>query len=293
MRVEIRFAVVIGVLITLILSGSYTSLEQLVTKAWLPETSDVLRIAHRGASGYAPENTMAAFDQAYKMGADMLELDVQLSSDGQVVVFHDTKLNRTSSGRGPIKNMTLNQLRQLDAGSWYNIRFRGQRIPTLEDVLQCYGGKIPLLIELKSSSQNPGIEQKTAEIIQKFNEDKSLALHNQIIVQSFNMKSLLLFHKLLPEVPLAVLTSNSYELRDERLHELARFAQVLSISRPLVTEENVRRVHDAGMKVFVWNVRHLFDIPSLLHAKVNGIITDYPDMLPIRQGESTAKLTDE
>lgn len=293
MRVEIRFAVVIGVLITLILSGSYTSLEQLVTKAWLPETSDVLRIAHRGASGYAPENTMAAFDQAYKMGADMLELDVQLSSDGQVVVFHDTKLNRTSSGRGPIKNMTLHQLRQLDAGSWYNIRFRGQRIPTLEDVLQCYGGKIPLLIEIKSSTQNPGIEQKTAAIIQKFNEDKSLALHNQIIVQSFNMNSLLLFHKLLPEVPLAVLTSNSYELRDERLHELARFAQVLSISRPLVTEENVRRVHDAGMKVFVWNVRHLFDIPSLLHAKVNGIITDYPDMLPIRQGESTAKLTDE
>ncbi|WP_422660252.1 glycerophosphodiester phosphodiesterase [Paenibacillus sp. EC2-1] len=293
MRVELRLAVVIGVLLTLILGSTYTSLEQLVSKVWLPETSDVLRIAHRGASGYAPENTMAAFEQAYKMGADMLELDVQLSNDGQVVVFHDTRLNRTSSGRGTVQNMTLHQLRQLDAGSWYNSRFRGQKIPTLDDILQYFGGKIPLLIELKSSTQNSGIEQKTAEIIQKYNQELSLNLQNQIIIQSFNITSLRLFHELLPEVPLAVLTSNSYELRDERLYELARFAQVLSISRPLVTEEKVQRVHDAGMKVFVWNVRHLFDIPSLLHAKVDGIITDYPDMLPTRQGESTAKLEDD
>lgn len=287
MRLGLWFVMVLVIVLGLIIGGASPSLEQWVTQVWLPESSrDVLRIAHRGASGYAPENTMAAFEQAYKMGADMLELDVQLSIDGQVVVIHDTKLNRTSSGKGPVQNMTLHQLRQLDAGSWYSSRFRGQKIPTLEDVLQSFGGKIPLLIEMKSSSQNPGIEQKTAEIIQKYNLDPSLNIQNQIIIQSFNIKSLQLFHELLPKVPLAVLTSSSFELKDERLRELSHFAHVLSVSRPLVTEENVRRVHDAGMKVFVWNVRHLLAIPPLLHANVDGIITDYPDMLPTHRYES-------
>lgn len=269
----------------LIIGGTYSSLEQWVINDWISAANvDVLRIAHRGASGYAPENTMAAFEQAYHMGADMIELDVQLSSDGQVVVIHDTKVNRTSSGKGHVQNMTLNQLKQLDAGSWYSSKFRAQQIPTLDDVLQRFGGKIPLLIELKTSAVNPGIEQKTAELIHKYVRDQSWAI-NGIIIQSFDVQSLRKFHEILPEIPLSVLISRSSELKNGRLSEFAEFVQYLSISRHVVTEAHVRMIQDAGMKVFVWDVRHLLDIPPLLNAKVNGIITDYPDIVPTHMYE--------
>ncbi|WP_054955520.1 glycerophosphodiester phosphodiesterase [Paenibacillus dakarensis] len=242
---------------------------------------DLLRIAHRGASGYAPENTMAAFEKAYHIRADMIELDVQLSKDGQLVVIHDSLVNRTSSGKGGVHKMTLNQLRKLDAGSWYNSRFRGQKIPTLEDVLQRFGGKIPLLIEMKSSAANSGIERKLAELIQKYDQQSSREMKDTIIVQSFNIKSLQTFHKISPEIPIAVIVSRSAEIKEEQLNELAPFAQYLTVSSSLVTEEIVTRIQRTGMKVFVWNIQNLLDIPSYINAGVNGIITDYPDIVPI------------
>lgn len=281
MRLGLCFILFAVMSLKLSMGGVYSSLEIRVTNDWVPESNDnILRIAHRGASGYAPENTMAAFEQAYKMDADMIELDVQLSSDGQVVVIHDAKLNRTSSGKGPVQNMTLNQLQQLDAGSWYSSKFHAEKIPRLDDVLKRFGGKIPLLIELKSSKSNPGIEQRTAELLQKYSRNQSFEIKKGVIIQSFDIQSLRNFHEILPEVPLAVLTSSSSDLKETYLREHALLAQYLSISRSLATETNVRRIHDAGMKVFVWNTNQLLGIPPILHARVNGIITDYPDIVP-------------
>lgn len=99
-------------------------------------------IAHRGASGYAPENTFAAFDIAAEMNADFIELDVQLTKDGQIVVIHDDKVDRTTDGSGFVKDFTLKKLQSLDAGSWYGAEFKGERIPLLEEVLKRYHSKI-------------------------------------------------------------------------------------------------------------------------------------------------------
>lgn len=125
-------------------------------------------IAHRGASGYAPENTIAAFDLAVKMNADMIELDVQLTKDRQIVVIHDDRVDRTTNGSGFVKDFTLEELQKLDAGSWYGPAFQGERIPTLEAVLKRYHKKIGLLIELKGHPSQVGIEEEVGQLLGQF-----------------------------------------------------------------------------------------------------------------------------
>ena len=140
-------------------------------------------IAHRGASGYAPENTFAAFDLAAEMNADMIELDVQLTKDRQIVVIHDDRVDRTTNGSGFVKDFTLEELQKLDAGSWYGPAFQGERIPTLEAVLKRYHKKIGLLIELKGHPSQVGIEEEAGQLLGQF----SFSINN--IVQSFQFRS--------------------------------------------------------------------------------------------------------
>ncbi|WP_106768419.1 glycerophosphodiester phosphodiesterase [Paenibacillus faecalis] len=239
----------------------------------------ILRIAHRGASGYAPENTMAAFERARALGADMIELDVQLSRDDHAVVIHDTNVNRVSNAKGLVRNMTLEQLQKLDVGLWYDPLFKGEKIPTLEEVLERFGGKMPLLIEMKSPAIYPGIEQKVADLLRKYRLDKPSEEIPEVIVQSFNSVSLQRFHKIMPSVPLAVLVSNPLELTDGRIGEFVQFAQYVNPSLDAANKDNIQKIHKAGMKVFVWNVKHMLDMALLQNSAVDGIITDYPDLL--------------
>ncbi|MDQ3542192.1 MAG: glycerophosphodiester phosphodiesterase, partial [Chloroflexota bacterium] len=109
----------------------------------------MLAIAHRGASGHAPENTRAAFDLAIETGADMIETDVQLTRDGQLVLFHDDLVNRTSKGLGPLADHTLEELQVLDLGSWFGATFAGQRIVTLDEFVQKYLPRVPVCVEIK------------------------------------------------------------------------------------------------------------------------------------------------
>ena len=112
----------------------------------------VLVIAHRGFSGAAPENTLAAFKKAMEVDSDMMELDVRFSKDGQVVVMHDDTLDRTTNGRGKVSDYTLKELKQFDAGSWFAPQFAGEQIPTLVEVLEFAKGRIPVNFEIKDES---------------------------------------------------------------------------------------------------------------------------------------------
>ena len=114
--------------------------------------STFMVIAHRGASAYAPENTLAAFDLAIRMGVRHIEFDVHSSCDGHIVVIHDDTLDRTTNGSGPVSNHTLAPLRELDAGSWFGAAFAGERVPTFDDVLSRYGGRIHIHAEIKGHS---------------------------------------------------------------------------------------------------------------------------------------------
>ena len=122
-------------------------------------------VAHRGATGYAPENTIAAFDLAVDMKADYIEIDVQRSKDGELVVIHDTTVNRTTNGSGKVGALTFEQLRSLDTGSFKGEQFAGEQIPTFEEILDRYHGKIGILIELKAPELYPGIEEQVAEAL--------------------------------------------------------------------------------------------------------------------------------
>ncbi|WHX24614.1 glycerophosphodiester phosphodiesterase family protein [Virgibacillus halodenitrificans] len=238
--------------------------------------SQVANVAHRGASGHAPENTMAAFDKAFKMKADYIEIDVQMTEDGELVVIHDTTVNRTTNGVGNIKDLTLEQVEQLDAGSWFSNTFSGERIPTFEEVIDTYRGKIGILIELKSPELYPGIEEKMAEVLKERKMDRPN--NNKIIIQSFNHTSVQASKELLPNIPHGVLAGMSWkDVTDEQLAKFATYADFFNPNLNIVSPELLQRVHTHDMKMYPYTVRIQEQADNLLQLGVDGIITDFPE----------------
>ncbi|PTX48496.1 glycerophosphoryl diester phosphodiesterase [Melghirimyces profundicolus] len=242
--------------------------------------SKFLNVAHRGASGHAPENTLAAFDKAVEMKADYFELDVQRSKDGHLVLMHDTTVDRTTDGTGAVKDLTLTELKALDAGSWFSDKYAGEKIPTLEETLDRYRGTgIKILIELKSPSLYPGIEQQVADMLAEKNLDNR---GDKIIVQSFDHDSVQRFHRQMPSVPVGVLVSyTAYKetgVTDDDLDSFAGYADYVNPNKALVDAELVRRVHQHGMKILPYTVRDREAADRLFEAGVDGFITDYPEL---------------
>lgn len=157
-------------------------------------------IAHRGASGEAPENTLAAFRLAIAQGADMIELDLHQSKDGALVVCHDLKLYRTARVKKTINQLTLKELKRLEVGGWFHPRFSGEAIPTLEEVLKLAVNRILLNIEIKQGSPfYPGIEERLVELLESFQ------IIDSVLVSSFDEKALAKTHTLNPRIPIGLL----------------------------------------------------------------------------------------
>lgn len=248
-----------------------------ITQPSLAEAAEIKidNVAHRGASGYAPENTIAAFDKAVEMKADYIEIDVQRSKDGELVVIHDTTVDRTTNGSGPVQSLTYNELRNLDAGSFKGTEFAGEKIPSFDEILDRYHGKTGILIELKAPELYPGIEESVALELKERNLDK---LQNEkIIIQSFNFESMKKMNDLLPKVPIGVLTSSRLHTTQQALKEFSTYADYFNPSYTIVTKELVNQVHAEGMKIQSWTVRSQETADFLLEMQVDGIITDYPD----------------
>ena len=239
------------------------------------ERKQVENVAHRGATAYAPENTIAAFDLAVEMKADYIEIDLQRSKDGELVIIHDTTVDRTTDGTGRVGDLTLAQLRSLDAGSWMGEQFAGQQVPTFEETLDRYRGKVGILIELKAPELYPGMEEQVAAILTERNLDKPQ--NEKIIIQSFNFESMKKMDQLLPKVPVGVLTSSSTHTTAEALQEFATYAEWFNPSYRIVTEELVERVHALDMQIGSWTVRSQEAADFLFEMGVDAIITDYPD----------------
>jgi glycerophosphoryl diester phosphodiesterase len=244
------------------------------------ELKQVDNVAHRGAAGYAPENTIAAFDKAVEMKADYIEIDVQRSKDGELVIIHDTTINRTTDGSGNVKDLTFHQLRSFDAGSWMGEEFSGEKIPTFDEILDRYHGKVGILIELKAPELYPGIEEEVAEELKERNLDKPQ--NEKIIIQSFNFESMKKINSLLPKVPVGVLTSSIADTTDEALKEFSTYADYFNPSYRIVTKDLVNRVHSLDMKISSWTVRSQEAADFLLEMDVDAIITDYHDYVDPR-----------
>ncbi|WP_342573976.1 glycerophosphodiester phosphodiesterase family protein [Solibacillus sp. FSL K6-1781] len=244
------------------------------------ERKQVSNVAHRGATAYTPENTIAAFDLAVDMKADYIEIDVQRSKDGELVLIHDTTVDRTTDGTGKVGDLTLEQLRSLDAGSWKGEQFAGEPIPTFEEILDHYHGKIGILIELKAPELYPGIEEQVAAALIERNLHKPQ--NEKIIIQSFNFESIKKMDQLLPKVPIGVLTSNRADTTLEALQEFSTYADWFNPSYGIVTKELVNQVHSLGMQIGSWTVRSQEAADFLFKMGVDAIISDYPDYVDPR-----------
>jgi glycerophosphoryl diester phosphodiesterase len=229
-------------------------------------------LAHRGASAYAPENTLAAFRLAIEQQADWLEMDVQQTKDGQLVVFHDLRMERTTDGSGALRELTLEQVRQLDAGSWYGPGFAGERVPTFEEVVALAREQnVRIFPEVKDPRLYPGIEERVAAVISSYEyEDRT-------IIQSFDMTSLERMRALNPRLKLAALYTAASPLRGDPPPGVS----VVGPPWEAVTSDPalVRDAHASGHQVVVWSVEGAAAVPPLIDARVDGIITSRPDVV--------------
>ena len=231
-----------------------------------------LNVAHRGASALAPENTIAAFDRAVEVEADVLELDLHLSRDGELVVIHDDTLDRTTDGHGPVNERSLEELKRLDAGRWFGEGFAGQRIPMLDEVLDRYARKVPLALEIKAGSTFfPGIEEKVVSALRQH------AAIDQAAVASFDHYALRRLKEIEPTIRTAALLVG----RPVSLSALAGPAKAngLALEASFVTKTEVEACRAAGLQIVVWVVNDPARMRHFIRLGVDGIITDRPDLL--------------
>jgi glycerophosphoryl diester phosphodiesterase len=227
-------------------------------------------IGHRGSPVYAPENTLASFEAAIRQGADAIEFDVNLTADNRVIVIHDSRVERTTNGRGFVSRLPLDVIRTLDAGSWFLDQFQGEKIPTLEEVFEWMGHRIFMNIELKKYSP-PGdkLIDEVVAIVKKFN------IQERILFSSFYSANLLKAKQLLPEVPCGLLV---------RAGVLGRTALNSGLQNPEydaihphlrdVNPELINRSHEMGKKVNVWTVNRQEDIKKICGWGVDTFFTD-------------------
>lgn len=227
-------------------------------------------VAHRGASGEAPENTLAAFRRALEMGVDAVELDVHLCADGEPVVIHDSLLDRTTGAKELVKDLPLDALRRLDAGRWFGERFAGERIPTLAEALDLLR-PVRVIVEIKNGPIfYPGIAGLVADLVR-------VAGHRAVTVSSFDHPVLLDVKAHAPELETAVL----YFARPLDPVRLARDvgAGVLQPHWTYLTPDAVSGAHAAGLRVETWVVDEPAHLAHVIGLGVDGVITNHPDRL--------------
>jgi len=238
-------------------------------------------VAHRGASGWAPETTPASYRLALEMKADYLELDVQMTKDGEIVAIHDALVDRTTNGKGAIGEITLAQLKELDAGSWFNRtypekasrEFAGQRVPTLQEVIDlAKNSGAGLYIETKNPElYPPNFEAMLLDIVRRNGFEK------RVMVQSFNGRSVQKVKELDAGIPTALLIEISKG--DPVDDTLAAGANELAIEYKQLTPEILSKAQKRGLTVAVWTVDEEEDLRRMIHLGVQRIITNYPDRL--------------
>lgn len=225
------------------------------------ESPMFVKIAHRGASAYEPENTIRSFERAIEMKADMVEFDVRQSLDGRLVVIHDAKVDRTTGGRGMVSEKTLSELKGLDAG-------KGERIPTFEEALDACSGRTRLVIELKQN----GIEER---IIREIN---ARGLRDDVFIVSFNASRLRLVKALDPGVRtgLILFASGNPIALAERCG-----ADAVAPFRWFITKGFVEKAKSRGLYTFTWTVDDERKAIALRDMGVTGIVTNRPDILSV------------
>jgi glycerophosphoryl diester phosphodiesterase len=231
-------------------------------------------MGHRGACGHAPENTLASIEMAAKMGTKFVEIDVCLTSDNTAVIHHDRDVSRCTDGNGPVLLKTLEEIKSLDAGTWFNEGFKGEKIPTLLEAIDVIAKfDLGLNLEIKPCKgwQLPTTEYVAEELLTHLPDSVPL------LVSSFSVEALEKLGNLMPKVPLGYLTETIPPDWDRRLAESGCVS--LHCEKEFVTKENVRAVKAAGYKFLVYTVNDPEMALKFLDWGVDSVITDFPDRL--------------
>ena len=231
--------------------------------------------AHRGARCNAPENTIPAFETALDMGIDGVELDVQCSSDGQLVVIHDFSVDKTTSGSGPVEKFTAAELAALDAGSHFSAEYAGVGVPTLEQVLEVLQGRCQLNIEIKSMDRDGG---RAVDLVAKLVQERNL--YDQVLISSFNPITLIKMRWVDPKVPIGLLYEKALPAHLESAWLSPIIApQALHPYYPIIDAELVDWGHSNGYAVNTWTVNEVDDARRLADLGIDVLMSDVPDLL--------------
>jgi glycerophosphoryl diester phosphodiesterase len=270
--------------------------------------STVLNIGHRGASGYAPEHTIPAYDLALEQGADYIEIDLQMTKDGVLVALHDDTLDRTADApegvperycSGPVIKRTLEQIKMCDAGSWFNEAYPeyasdeyvGLQIPTLEEIFQRYGTSVNYYIETKNPEAAPGMEEELLSLMEEYKLTEPAEDNWQVLIQSFSAESLMTIHEMNEDLPLIQLfssTETSLTIKDQ-LDLVSTYAVGIGPSMTDVDAALVEEAHALCLDVHPYTVNEKADMRALIDLGVDGMFTNFPDRLEKLLGKRAAE----
>ncbi len=232
-----------------------------------------IRIAHRGASGLAPENTLAAFSKALEIGVDAIELDVHATKDRKVVVIHDSTLDRTTDAKGKVSELTLAEVLKADAGIRFGREFSQVKVPTLKESLDLIKGNAITVVEIKQ-------QDIAGEVVKAIEDTNAL---DDIVVISFHPSVLCDVRQINPRIPTGLLiganaSETPYVQGVEYVHKTAEVgASTLSLSHPAVTPELAQTVRERGVNLWTWTIDEVDRMREVLDCGVDGITSNYPD----------------
>lgn len=264
-----------------------------------------MNIGHRGASAYAPENTLASFDLALSLGAHYLELDVHMSRDGVLVVVHDPTLDRTARGpaevsTGLIRSRTFGELSHLEFGSWFNEAFtryrrdeyEGLRILSLESVLARYRHCARLCIELKNPEASPGMEAELIRLLGAYDLLAPARSRGRILILSFDASSLRALRDICPQLALMQLVVERASASEivPLLEGIRAYAHAVGPHHPSVDDRVLKEAHAAGLQVYPYTVNDAPAMRRVIALCVDGMITDCPDVLDALVRSTRARL---
>ena len=228
-----------------------------------------IRIAHRGASGTAPENTLAAFEKAIEIGVDAVELDLHGTADGKAVVIHDSSLDRTTNLRGEINQATLETIQRADAGGWFAAEFAGEPVPTLAEALECINGNAITVLEIKDATIGE-------VVVKEINEMDAL---EKVVIISFHTSVLRDVRTLEPRIPTGWLIGNNNHASPVQLcQQLGQLgSSLLNVNHQLITAEFAYEVRRRGIGLWCWTVDDIARMREVNKFGVQGITSNYPE----------------
>lgn len=245
---------------------------------------EITNVSHRGASGYAPEHTITSYQMGEKLHGDYIEIDLQMTKDGQLIAMHDETVDRTTDGTGAVKDYTVAQIKQMDAGSWFNEKYPqyanpeyvGLQVPTLEEIFQKFGKNANYYIETKSPEIYPGMEAELLRLVNKYDITKKT-----LLVQSFSAPSLKIMNELDASVKLVQLLSykTNAVITDDEIADIKEYAMGVGPNHTYLNEEYIQKVVNSGLEIHPYTVNDKERMKQLIDWGVTGMFTNFPDLL--------------